>query len=97
MIGATESPGGTARPQVDVCVAQEDRPFGGASDLERYSATVIPMDSGDGRWWPHVRIADDSGNIVKDAGSTAVRFPTRAAAEHAGWSFVRVWISLEGR
>jgi hypothetical protein len=57
----------------------------------RYTVTVIPMDD-DGRWWPHVRIVDDTGNIVKDAGNTAVRFPTSAAAEHAGWAFVAAWI-----
>jgi hypothetical protein len=53
------------------------------------------VDAGDDRWWPHVRIADDGGNLVKDAGSTGVRFPTRAAAEYAGWSFVEAWIECQ--
>ena len=57
-----------------------------------YAVTVVPIDSGDGRWWPHVRIADDFGNIVKDADAVAARFPTRTEAENAGWSFAEAWI-----
>ena len=96
MMGTTESAGGTTKPHVEVFVVQERRlrARDGARGA-RYFATVIPMDAGDDRWWPHVRIADDSGNLVKDAGSTGVRFPTRAAAEYAGWSFVEAWIRCQ--
>jgi len=91
MINPTGSVGETARAQVEVFVVQQrSRPTGGAIPA-RYAVTVIPMDDG-GRWWPHVRIADDSGDILKDAGSTFIRFSTRTAAEHAGWSFVEAWI-----
>jgi len=91
MINATGSAGETARAQVEVFVVQQrPRPTGGGIPA-RYAVTVIPMND-DGRWWPHVRIADDAGNIVKDAGTTVIRFPTRTDAEHAGWSFVEAWI-----
>ena len=91
-----ESAGQATTTQVDVFLAPQQRPRSARGSMraipDRYAVTVIPIDAGDGRWWPHVRIADDSGNLVQDAGSTAMRFPTRAAAEHAGWSFVEAWI-----
>ena len=94
MIGPTEEARGTTT-QVDVFVAQHmPQPARESVDAipSRYTVTVMPIESGDGRWWPHVQIADDSGNIVKRASGTAVRFPRRADAEHAGWSFVEAWI-----
>ena len=86
MTSPTEAGRGTEPVQVDMFLVQQR----GAIPA-RFTMTVIPMDD-DGRWWPHVRIADDAGNLVEDAGRTAVRFPTRAAAEHAGWAFVAAWI-----
>ena len=86
MNGPTEAGRGTETVQVEIFLVQQR----GAIPA-RCTVTVIPMDD-DGRWWPHVRITDDAGNIMEDAARTAVRFPTRAAAEHAGWSFVAAWI-----
>ena len=95
MISPTEEARGTTTTHVEVFVVpQMPRPARGSVDAipSRYAVTVMPIDSGDGRWWPHVQITDDSGNIVKSVNGTAVRFPTRADAEHAGWSFVEAWI-----
>ena len=76
--------------QVEVRVQQPPRSRNGAIP-GGYAVTVIPMGD-DGRWWPHVTIVNRAGNFLKDAGSTAARFPTRAAALHAGWSFAEAWL-----
>jgi hypothetical protein len=53
---------------------------------------VIPISTRDGRWWPHVEIADEAGNVVRDLYVAAVQFPTSAEAERAGWSVAEAWI-----
>jgi hypothetical protein len=58
----------------------------------RYAVTVTSVDAGDGRWWPHVQIADDSGKVVKDADTASVRFATKEEASRVGWSFAEAWI-----